>query len=176
MKKTIEKTNTRTGEVTIRPLNQCYTPFDLPPRNDYFDNTPSRTRKEASDECDVNKILARYAKTGVLTHLNPNSPLYTDVSSMPNSYQDALEFIRVANEDFQGLSAELRARFQNDPQNLINFIQDQKNWEEAAKLGLLDKDKVEAVRVQQSAQKTEAENAEVEKHIAIAKKIDKIKV
>lgn len=165
--------------VIIRKKDHCYTKFDLPTaeaRNDYFDDTPSLTRQSAKDECDVNQILARYQKTGVLTHLNPATPMYADLSEMPNSYQDALEFIRKAQEDFQNMSSTLRAKFQNDPQQLINFIANPSNYEEAAQLGLLDPEKLGEYRKLQTINKEALEKAELEKHVAITKKLDQNKI
>jgi len=42
-----------------------------------------------------------------------------------------------AQEAFMALPARLRARFQNSAQNLIEFIEDKNNFDEAIKLGLI---------------------------------------
>jgi phage internal scaffolding protein len=99
---------------------------------------PSRTKQEFKDECDINNIVKRYKKTGVITHYKNTNGVYGDFSN-PVDYQTALNSIMEANDMFMELNAELRKKFDNDPKKLIEFINDEKNRDEAIKLGIIEK-------------------------------------
>ena len=100
--------------------------------------TPSRTQQSFKDECDINNIVKRYRETGVITHLASSEAFYDDVSNVPD-YQTALGVVMDAEEKFMQLPATVRKRFDNDPAQMLEFIQDDNNYEEAVSLGLLAK-------------------------------------
>ena len=106
--------------------------------------SPSRTQQQFKEECDVNNILRNYVNTGVLTHTSDIPPVFGDFSQMPEDYGEALALIAKSKEQFEMLPSEVRERFDNKPVNLVNFLQDEKNREEAVKLGLVNAPKVEA--------------------------------
>jgi len=95
-----------------------------------------RTKQSSKDECDINKILKRYAKTGQLPDLIKQNPQYGDFSSVPQ-YQDALNIVAHANEQFSSLSSNVRSRFHNDPAQFLAFTSDPKNVPEMISLGLV---------------------------------------
>ncbi|AXH75050.1 MAG: internal scaffolding protein [Microviridae sp.] len=97
---------------------------------------PSLTRQSFTDECDINRIMERFEKTGVLPQFLGNEPSYLDVSNVVD-YHEALNIVNEANSLFYGLNAFLRSRFDNDPAKLVAFISDSANYEEAVKLGLV---------------------------------------
>lgn len=98
--------------------------------------TPTLTRQSDKDDCDINVMMARYEATGVEPRVNPRQPQWGDFSDVP-SYQDALNIVRQADEDFMLLSAEVRDRFGNDPAQMLRFLEDEANRDEAVKLGLV---------------------------------------
>ena len=51
-------------------------------------------------------------------------------------YQSSLGKLMQAQQSFESLPSELRAKFENDPAQLISFLSDEKNNAEAVKLGL----------------------------------------
>ncbi|UPW41540.1 internal scaffolding protein [Peromfec virus RodF8_61] len=103
---------------------------------------PSMTQQQFKEESNINNIIDRYKATGYLTDpLNPSTrkPIYGDFSEIP-SYQEVCNVIAAANEAFDALPAALRKRFNNDPQELLDFLNDEANTDEAIALGLVDKD------------------------------------
>lgn len=96
---------------------------------------PGRTKQAFKDECDVNNIVARFMKTGVLDAQNRHAPRYGDCTGL--EFQAGMEIILKAKNIFAALPAKLRDRFQNDPGKFLDFVQDEENREEATKLGLL---------------------------------------
>jgi phage internal scaffolding protein len=89
------------------------------------------------DECDINNILRQFNITGLLPE-NPLSPRYGDFTGI-SDYQTALNQVIAAEDEFMRLPADLRARFENDPAQLIEFLENSENKDEAIKLGLVNK-------------------------------------
>jgi phage internal scaffolding protein len=108
----------------------------------------SRTIQSAKDESDINTIVRKFGLTGELPNdlKMPQSGDFTDVPD----FHTAMNLVRSAQEEFLRVPAEIRARFANDPQRLMQFVEDESNRDEARKLGFLaDPVKVpEPMRVQ----------------------------
>lgn len=98
---------------------------------------PGLTKQSFKDECDVNKILAKYAKSGTITHVARVVPKFGDFTNIPD-YRGSLDIVNKANDAFMALPAAVRSRFENDPAKLLEFLSDPKNAEEAIKLGILE--------------------------------------
>lgn len=96
------------------------------------------TKQADKAACDINNILSRYEKTGRLPELQAREPRYGDFSSVP-SYMEACEIVSRAQEQFEALGAHVRDRFANDPSKMLEFMSDNKNMDEAIKLGLVVK-------------------------------------
>lgn len=100
---------------------------------------PSLTQQSFEAECNINTIVERFGLTGQLPE--PLSPQYGDFSNV-SDFQSAMNAIADANSGFMSLPGELRARFHNDPGELISFLENPANRDEAVSLGLVDKPSV----------------------------------
>lgn len=98
---------------------------------------PGVTQQSFRDEVDINEIVRRFGLTGSLPE-NFRPPMVGDFTNVVD-FQSALNAVIAAREAFEQMPGELRARFANDPQRLIDFLGDEKNRDEALKLGLLEK-------------------------------------
>ena len=103
---------------------------------------PTLAQQQFRDECDINNILRQFNITGQLPD-TPLSPRYGDFSGI-GDYHSALNAVIAAEDQFMALPANLRARFGNDPAQLIDFLGDENNRSEAEKLGLLEVPKAES--------------------------------
>lgn len=101
-----------------------------------INNLPSRTQKQFRDQVNVNSIMAKYRKTGLLDHVRKTPGVYADLTNLPD-YSTAMNTIIRAQETFQTVPATIRQRFDNDPAKFIAFLDDDKNYDEAVKLGLI---------------------------------------
>lgn len=101
---------------------------------------PSRVKESFQKECDVNVIIARYKKTGHLEHARANPGVFSDVSQIED-YPGMVRRLKFAQDSFDDLPSDLRTRFRNDPAELIAFVSDDDNRDEAVKLGLVAKPK-----------------------------------
>lgn len=100
-------------------------------------NDPGVTDGSQAAELDVNQIIRRAQKSGILPGADIER-VYADVS-YSKDYHSALNIILQANKQFMGLEAELRARFDNDPAKFMDFMHDPKNVEEMISLGLAER-------------------------------------
>jgi phage internal scaffolding protein len=88
------------------------------------------------DEADINKVIARFEKSGQLPPTFKGEPFYGDVSEI-GDLQESLIKIQEADRLFMSYPADLRERFENDPVKLVEFLGDEKNRKEAEDLGLV---------------------------------------
>ncbi len=95
-----------------------------------------RTKQSMRAECDINNIMQKFQKTGVIDFVNKHAPQYGDATGV--DFQNSMEIVARANEMFADLPSSVRKRFNNDPQELLEFCENPGNRQEAIKLGLLD--------------------------------------
>ena len=107
---------------------------------------PSLAQQHHKEECDINTILQKFNITGMLPE-NTLSPRYGDFSGV-GDYHTALNRVIAAQDEFEALPAQIRARFDNDPSKLIEFLDDENNRPEAEELGLVEKAAAEALKLQ----------------------------
>lgn len=99
----------------------------------------SRTQQHFKKDADINNIMRKYQRTGVLVDpsiMRNRKPIYGDFSNLPDYQQLSNQLIEI-DRMFMALPSELRARFQNDPKVLVDFVSNPDNEEAARKLGLL---------------------------------------
>lgn len=95
---------------------------------------PSLTQQQFKEEADINTIVDRFMKSGVMP-TPVNMPQYVDYEGVFD-FQSAMNVVRQADENFMRLDAKVRARFNNSPQEFLEFFADPANAEEAVRLGL----------------------------------------
>ena len=95
----------------------------------------SKTQQQFKEECDINNIMKKFAKTGELPHMMKTEPRYGEFADVPD-YLEAMNTVAHANEQFAALSSQVRKRFGNDPQEFLAFATNGENAEEMIKMGL----------------------------------------
>lgn len=98
-------------------------------------NLPSKAKQAFASECDINTIMARYQKTGLIEHVNEHGPRYGDAASYTD-YHASMNLVAETNSMFSELPAQIRSQFDNDPSLFLDFIADPENREEMIKMGL----------------------------------------
>lgn len=90
------------------------------------------SQREASD---INNILRQFKLTG-LPVANVRAPVSGDFTGV-SDFKQAMDSVIAAREEFMRLPADVRYRFANDPQRLLEFVADERNRKEAEALGLV---------------------------------------
>jgi len=98
----------------------------------------SRVEQSHRAECDINAMMTKYNRTGLLP--GRGSPgFYGDFSGV-SDYHSACNAVLAAERAFNALPSKIRKRFANDPAELISFVENADNKEEAIELGILPKE------------------------------------
>jgi phage internal scaffolding protein len=112
---------------------------------------PTLTQQHYKDESDINNILRQFNITGLLPE-SPLSPRYGDFTGI-SDYHSALNAVIAAESEFEGLPAQIRARFNNNPEELINFLENDQNYDEAVKLGLVNQPEASVQTIESPSEK-----------------------
>lgn len=97
-------------------------------------DAPSLTQQHSKDECDINNIMKRYIKTGVIDHVSQYQPQYTENTA--TDYHESMNIVANANSMFADLPAKARKHFNNDPAQFLTFVEDESNHPKLYDLGL----------------------------------------
>lgn len=95
---------------------------------------PSMTHQEFAADADINNIMKRYVYSDL-----PDMPSVVSEFSQMVDYHEVMTEAMRARDAFMLLPGNIRQRFGNNPQELINFLGDERNRDEAEKLGLINK-------------------------------------
>lgn len=128
-----------------------YTRYNPPPQVSVEFKEPSLTQQQFKEEADINNIIASVNAQG--TAGNPlwsgvRKPFYGDFAHIPtDDYLAAQELISTARENFMALPSETRKYFNNNPAELLAFIQSNPDNTKLVESGLalLPKNKIEEV-------------------------------
>ncbi len=88
------------------------------------------------DECDINLIMAKYAKTGFVDHVSRHGGDYGFADSV--TLHEAMNIVTKADQMFGDLPAKARERFGGDPAEFLDFVGKEENFDEMVVLGLAD--------------------------------------
>jgi len=94
----------------------------------------SRAKQSHKEECDINTIVRRFG-VGRDMPSGVRPPMFGDFDGVGN-YQDALNVLLDSQRSFAQMPALVRERFANDPGRFMDFCSDDRNYDEAVKLGL----------------------------------------
>ena len=96
----------------------------------------THVKQAFKDECDVNRIMAKYRKIGLLDHVAVHKGDYGDYTNSPTSYHDAVNQVLAAEEMFLTVPSKIRAQFANDPGQFLSYVSNPENKEALIKMGL----------------------------------------
>ena len=100
---------------------------------------PSLTDQSQADACDVNKIMEKYERHGLVTHVNQYEGEYADVTGAVD-YHEALNIARDAEAMFMTLPSRVREEYGNDPGAFLDAVDDPGQKDRLVELGILKAD------------------------------------
>lgn len=101
-----------------------------------------RTKQSFTEEANINSIMKKFHRTGELVNpakISDRKAFYGDVSGI-GDFQQMKNTVLEAEVHFGNLPSEIRTRFNNKPNELVEFLKDDANKEEAIKLGIVNPD------------------------------------
>lgn len=99
------------------------------------------TKQSMKEECNINFILQKFQKTGVIEHEKQFRGDYAEFDAI--DYHEALNAVRAAEEMFETVPSSIRKRFNNDPGEFLAFTTNAENQEEIYNLGLAERPPLE---------------------------------
>ena len=96
----------------------------------------TKTKQSFKEECDINRIVKSFAKTGEFTHLARGTPQYGYASSQ--SFHEAMNIVTESKSQFEELPSKARSHFENDPAKFLACCEDETRRDELVELGLAD--------------------------------------
>lgn len=122
------------------------------------EKSKSKTVQSDTEDCDVNNIVARALKTGILGDplaMAARVAQFGDFSGI-GDFHSCVNRVHAAQKAFDDLPAAIKVRFNNDPGQLIEFLADPASLEEAVSLGLLPQSLLEEKIAAEAKAKAEA--------------------
>lgn len=95
-----------------------------------------RTKQSFANDADINVLVKRF-KSGEPMPDPPGRALYGNFAAGPD-YREAMNRLTAADSAFAELPSEVRLRFGNDPEKLLEFCDDPANAEEGVQLRLFE--------------------------------------
>jgi phage internal scaffolding protein len=114
-------------------MNRFKKPYEYDNRVKTVNDEPSMTKQEFTDDVDINRIMDKAQKGMVISHFNKNFPRYDDMTGI--EFTEAMQKVAEAQSLFQELPSSIRTKFDNSPAKFLDWIQDEKNYDEARELG-----------------------------------------
>lgn len=98
---------------------------------------PGKTQQHYANEVNINRIMDRVKRVGVQAlPMSQRKELYGDFSDVGDFYLCQKKILQ-AQANFDALPAKIRAYFQNDPGQLISFLNIEGNYDKAVEMGLV---------------------------------------
>lgn len=104
----------------------------------------SRTQQHFKKEVDLNRMMEKYQKTGLLPVPVDRKPFYGDFTEVEDFHGLQIK-LAAAQAEFMRLPSFIRSRFNNDPHQLLEFLSNASNDAEAVKLGLKEAPRAQPV-------------------------------
>lgn len=125
-------------------------------RKSYIVDGKSLTKQCFKDECDINNIMKKVAKTGLVSHVSRFKGRYGDFIDATD-YRTAVDKILEAECMFESLPANIRSMFSNDPASFLEFVQNPDNILQMEELGLTKPKEPDYVAPKESENVSESE-------------------
>lgn len=103
-----------------------------------INSKPSLTDQQYKDDCDVNTIIERGKKTGQVNHIAKIQGQFADVSEISDLHSSMIK-MQHATEAFNKLPLKIKRRFDYDMKQLLSFLDNPQNRNEAIELGIIPK-------------------------------------
>lgn len=122
---------------SLNPVLRVRTRFNHPFTPKPFVAGDSMAQEHIKEYSDINILVQRFTRAGITPSaaqqgqfLDLTSPFVSDLMSAEN-------MLLKAHQGFMGLPAETRLKFGNNAVNMASWLSDEKNHDEARKMGLL---------------------------------------
>lgn len=127
-------------------------PYETRTRQPMLAFDDGQCQQQFKEECDINNILAKYQKTGAVTHANNRAAEYGFATSL--DFRQSMEIVVKAKTMFNELPSTIRRKFGGSPEAFLDFVQNPANASEMVEMGLVETPDQEPQQIQSVAPAT----------------------
>nr|DAW05798.1 MAG TPA: Scaffold protein [Microviridae sp.] len=110
----------------------------IPPKVPGFSSDqPSKVQEQFADACQTDTIIRKYNMMGVNPFIAQGKSQYLDTTQIPEFFVAQNAQVKV-KEYFEGLPADIRLEFNNDPMQFAEVVSDPQNADYLREIGVLE--------------------------------------
>lgn len=94
------------------------------------------TEQAHKRECDINEIIKKYDKTGLILHVSKIEAQFGDLTG--RDFKTMNDKVANMKSQFELLPVEIKKEFEQSPAKLLEFMENPENRKRAIELGLID--------------------------------------
>lgn len=116
-------------------MPKFYTSYNRPPRVASGAGGASMTQQQFAQECDINYIVKRAQRTGVIPVVSTQEMIFGTLDE--DTFKQRMDKMAEIKSYFDGLPAEIRLHYQNSVNEFIAAMNTEEGIEEGRKLGII---------------------------------------
>lgn len=117
-------------------MPKFFTKYNPPKVPGFSSDQPSKVQEQFADACQTDTIIRKYNMMGVNPFIAAGESRYLDTTQIPDFVCAQNAQIKV-KEYFEGLPADIRLEFNNDPMQFAEVVSDPRNADYLREIGVL---------------------------------------
>lgn len=118
-------------------MPKFFTKYNPPKVSGWNSEQESRVQEQFADACQTDTIIRKYNSMGVNPFIASGGSQYLDTTQIPDFLVAQNAQVKV-KEFFEGLPADIRLEFNNDPMQFAEVVSDPQNADYLREIGVLE--------------------------------------
>lgn len=118
-------------------MPKFFTKYNPPKVSGWNSEQESRVQEQFADACQTDTIIRKYNSMGVNPFIASGGSQYLDTTQIPDFFVAQNAQVKV-KEFFEGLPADIRLEFNNDPMQFAEVVSDPQNEDYLREIGVLE--------------------------------------
>lgn len=117
-------------------MAKFFTKYNPPKIPGWNSDQESKVQEQFADSCQTDTIIRKYNRMGINPFIAAGGSNYLDTTQIPDFFVAQNAQVKV-KEFFEGLPADIRLEFNNDPMQFAEVVSDPKNADYLREIGVL---------------------------------------
>lgn len=118
-------------------MPKFFTKYNPPKIPGWNSEQESKVQEQFADACQTDTIIRKYNSMGVNPFIATGNRQYLDTTQIPDFFVAQNAQVKV-KEFFEGLPADIRLEFNNDPMQFVEVVSDPQNADYLREIGVLE--------------------------------------